>query len=330
MIKIAINGFGRIGRAAFKIALTKKNIKVVAINDLTSTDNLAYLLKYDSVYGIYDKKVKAGKNFIQINNQKFPVYSEKEPKKLPWKNLKVDVVLECTGVFTKEEEAGQHLKAGAKQVIISAPTKSTGVETVVLGANEGVAKNKKIISNASCTTNCVSPIMAILESNFGIEKAIMNTIHAYTATQRTVDGPNSKDFLRGRAAAQNMILTTTGAAKATAKTLTGLEDKFDGLAVRVPVVCGSLTDLTVVLKKEVTVEKVNQAFKKFAKHPLYKNVLAVTEEPLASADIIGSPYSAIINLNFTKVVGGDLVKIMAWYDNEWGYANRLVDIISYL
>lgn len=331
MRKIAINGFGRIGRAAFKIALKNKKVKVVAINDLTDTKTLAYLLKYDSVYGHFDGKVGYDSQNIIVNGKKYPVISQPDPAKLPWKKMKVDVVLECTGVFNKYNDLKKHLKAGAKKVILSAPAKDDMTQTLVLGTEltkENINKSEKIISNASCTTNCIAPIMQILNSKFGIEKAIMTTIHAYTASQKLVDGPDSKDLRRGRAGAINMVPSTTGAAKATTKVVAGLDDMFDGIAVRVPVPCGSLSDITAVLKKDTDVEKLNKAFISASKSPLFKDILGVTGDldELGSSDIVGMDYSCVVDLKFTRVVGGNLVKVLAWYDNEWGYSNRLVEM----
>lgn len=328
--RVAINGFGRIGRAAFKTALKNKNIKVVAINDLTDPESLAYLLRYDTVYGRYNKKVTVGKGALIVDGRRYPVFSNREPNKLPWKKLKVDVVLECTGHFTTEEGAALHIKAGAKHVIISAPTKSDELPTVVQGVNEGAALGAKIVSNASCTTNCVSPVMQVLEDAFGIEKALMSTIHAYTATQNLVDGPHRKDPRRGRAAAENIVPTSTGAAVATTKAIPSLNQKFDGISIRVPVPSGSLTDFVCVLKKDVTIKQVNDVFKQYARKVRLKGVLAVSEEPLVSSDIVGRSASAIVDLPMTRVVGGNLVKVLAWYDNEWGYSQRLVEMVAYL
>ncbi|MBD3359601.1 MAG: type I glyceraldehyde-3-phosphate dehydrogenase [Candidatus Buchananbacteria bacterium] len=331
MLKVAINGFGRIGRSAFKAAINKKaKFKVVAINDLTDPENLAYLLKYDSVYGPwYGHKVSASKNTITVDGNKIPVYSEKEPDKLPWKELNIDVVIESTGFFTQKEGAELHLKAGAKRVVISAPTKSEDVGTYVIGANEKrLKKNEKIVSNASCTTNCTAPVIAILHNKFGVKKALMTTIHSYTSTQNIIDGPNKKDLRRGRAAAENMVPTTTGAAIATTLTIPQLKNKFDGMAIRVPTPCGSLIDVTAVLKKKATAEQVNKAFTDAEKNPLYKNIVKVAKDPLVLKDIIGSPYSAIVEPDFTKVMGGDLVKVLAWYDNEYGYSCRLVEMVE--
>lgn len=330
-IKIAINGFGRIGRAAFKVALENKNIKVAAINDLVEPEKLAYLLKYDTVYRRYERQVNATKNSLQVDDVKVKALAEKNPEKLPWKKMGIDVVLECTGFFTDKKGASKHIKAGAKKVVISAPTKSEDLNTYVSGANEeNLSKKEAVISNASCTTNCVAPVMAIMMGKFGIQKAAMTTIHAYTSTQSLVDGPNKKDERRGRAAAENIVPTTTGAAKATAKTLPALENYFDGIAVRVPIPCGSLSDFTILTEKKVTIEKVNKAFIDATKNKRYKEVLGVTREPLVSTDIIGTTYSSIVDLSFTRVVGGDLVKILSWYDNEYAYSYHLVKMAEHL
>ncbi|HOY56122.1 MAG TPA: type I glyceraldehyde-3-phosphate dehydrogenase [bacterium] len=327
-IKIAINGFGRIGRQSFKIALKKKNIEVVAINDLGSIESLAYLLKHDSVYGHYPEQVSFDSQNLIVNGKKIIVLNEKEPLKLPWKKMQVDVVLECTGFFTDAVGAGQHLKAGAKKVIISAPGKDDVEHTYVLGTTETQKKviDGDIISNASCTTNCIAPVLQVLESTFGVEKALLNTSHAYTVSQGLVDGPNKKDLREGRAAAINQVPAATGAAKATVKVIPALQGIFDGIAIRVPVPCGSISDITCVLKKNVTVEQINNAFRQAIKKSLFKNILAVSEEPLVSTDILGDTHSAIVDLSLTRVVGGNLVKVMAWYDNEWGYSCRLVEM----
>jgi len=322
-LRIAINGFGRIGRAALKVALTKKDIKIVALNDLTDNKTLAHLLQYDTVYGKFDKKVSYNDNSIIVDGQEYPVLSEKEPAKLPWSDLKIDIVIESTGRFRTEEEASAHIIAGAKWVIISAPAKGGNVQTFVMGVNNNQVKDQKIISNASCTTNCIAPVAAILHGKFGVKKASMTTIHSYTADQNIVDGPH-KDLRRARAAAQNIIPTTTGAAAATTETIPELAGLFDGLAIRVPTPIVSLSDLTILLKKKVTVEDINNAFKQAVKKPLYMGVVEVTEEPLVSSDLIGNPHTSIVDLSLTKVIDGDLVKVIAWYDNEWGYANALV------
>jgi len=328
MMKIAINGFGRVGRAAFRIILEKKDMQVVAINDLGDVKNLAYLLKYDSVYRRFDQKVEVGDGKLGVGEKKFSFYSIAEAEKLPWGKLGVDVVLECTGAMTKKEAAELHLKAGAKKVLISAPTKSEDVVTAVRGVNEEKIKGQKIVANASCTTNCVAPVMAVLDEAFGVEKSLLTTVHAMTASQRTVDSVNPKDWREGRAASANMIPSTTGAAIATTLTLPQLAGKFDGIAVRVPVLCGSLADVVAVLKKDVTVEMVNNAFLKAAKDKRFKGVLETTNDELVSSDILGTTASAIVDLPFTKVVAGNLVKVLAWYDNEWAYAQRLVEMAN--
>jgi len=331
MARIAINGFGRIGRQTFKAAWQKPGFNVVAINDLTDAKTLAHLLQYDSNYGTWSQAVKAGKNYIQIGKVKIPVLSEKDPSQLPWKEMKVDIVLESTGFFRTEEAASAHVDAGAKKVIISAPSKGGHVPTYVFGANEKAAgKDKsKIVNNASCTTNCTAPVLSILDAAFGVRKAMLSTVHGYTSTQNLVDGPH-KDLRRARAAAVNMIPTTTGAAIATTETLPHLKNKFDGLAIRVPIPTVSLTDITAVLKKKVTPDQINKAFKKAAKSPKYKGIVAVESKPLVSEDYVGNPHSAVIDLEMTRVVDGDLVKVLAWYDNEWGYANRLAEMALFL
>lgn len=326
MTRLAINGFGRIGRAAFKIALEHSDqAAVVAVNDLGDIENLAYLLRYDTVYGRYGRTVDVKNGSLVVDGQAVRVFAEKDPTKLPWKDLNIDVVIESTGVFTEKEKAATHLTAGARKVIISAPTKSEGINTVVSGVNEDALAGQTIISNASCTTNCVSPVMAIMEQNFGVAKAMMTTAHAYTATESLVDAPGKKDFRSGRAAAANLIPATTGAASAVIRTLPNLTGTFAALSIRVPVITVSLSDFTVLLKRDVTVEEVNAAFEQAAENPLYQHVVAVTKEPLVSSDFIGDPHSAIVALDLTRVVGGNLVKVMAWYDNEWGYSNRLVE-----
>jgi len=331
-IRIAINGFGRVGRAAFKIALANKKIKVVAINDLMDNKTLAHLLQYDTVYGEYEKKVIGTREGIKVDGELFPVFEVKEPDKLPWKKLKVDVVIESTGVFRKAEQVKLHLKAGAKRVLLSSPPKDKGVQTLVFGTKQ-TEKNlgkSDIVSNASCTTNCISPVMQVLHSAFGVEKAMMTTIHAYTADQNLVDGPH-KDLRRARAAAQNIIPTTTGAAISTTEVVPELKKLFDGVAIRVPVPVGSISDITALLKrKRVTVKQVNYAFKKAVKNPLFKKVLAVSNKPLVSSDIIKTNHSAIVDLELTKVVGGNLIKVFAWYDNEWAYSARLVEMAEQL
>jgi glyceraldehyde 3-phosphate dehydrogenase len=326
-IRVAINGFGRVGRAAFKIALQKEDLEVVAINDLTDNKTLAHLLQYDSVFGKFSPKVRATSDSLLIGDKKYPATAVKEPEKLPWKKYKVDVVLECTGKFRKYEDAKMHLEAGAGKVILSAPGKDKKIKTYVLGVNEKDYQGEKIINNASCTTNCIAPIMKVMSKKFGVLKALMTTVHSYTADQNLIDGPH-KDLRRARAAAYNIVPTSTGAATATAETLPELNKIFDGLAIRVPTINVSLADITLVTKKRTTIGKVNQAFKEAAKSKELKGILTVTNEPLVSSDFIASPASTIIDLSLTNVVGQDLVKVIAWYDNEWGYANRLVEIVS--
>ncbi len=327
MVNIAINGFGRIGRQAFKAAMGNKNIKIVAINDLTDTKTLAHLLQYDTAYGKYELAVTYDEKNIIVKGKKVPVFAEKDPSILPWKKLKVDVVLECTGRFTDKAGAELHVKAGAGKVIISAPAKGTEIPTYVRSVNCGkVGKEKSlVINNASCTTNCIAPVMAILDEKFGIEKGMMSTVHGYTADQNLQDGPH-KDLRRARAAACNIVPTTTGAAKAVGEVKTNLQGIFDGVAFRVPVPTVSLSDITVVLKKSVTKEEVNKALTEAAKTGRFAGVLAVTFEPLVSSDFVGNNYSSIVDASLTNVVGGNLVKVVAWYDNESGYAHRLVEM----
>ena len=326
MVKVAINGFGRIGRNALKILLDRRDVQVVAINDITDAKTLAHLLKHDSTYGTYDKKVSAGENSIMINSREIPVFAEKDPANLPWKKLGVDVVIESTGFFTKPEDARAHIKAGAKKVVISAPAKGEGAKTVVLGVNEEVVDDKdEILSNASCTTNCIAPVMKVLEDQFGIEKAMMTTVHSYTGSQRILDAP-AKDLREARSAAENIVPTSTGASKAAALTIPALKDKFNGLSVRVPTPVVSLSDITAVLKTNTTKEELAEVFKKAAREPYYEGILGVTEEELVSSDFIGDPHSCIVDLPLIDVVGGNMVKVVAWYDNEWGYSNRLVEL----
>lgn len=331
-MNIAINGFGRIGRATFKALLEKNNsnLKIVAINDLTDTATLAHLLKYDSCYGRYKKSVDFTKDGLIVAGKKYKVLAEREPANLPWKNLGVDIVLECTGRFRTKEGAGSHLKAGAKKVILSAPCKGGGIKTFVPGVNENkIKKSEKIISMASCTTNCLAPVTEVIRQNFGIKKAIMTTIHSYTADQNLVDGPH-KDLRRARAAAINMIPTTTGAAIAASETIPQLKGKFDGMSIRVPTPVGSICDIIFVVNKKVDENKVNNVLKKAARSARLKGILEAVNAPLVSTDIIGNPASAIVDLALTKVIGGDLVKVVAWYDNEWGYSCRLTDLCEYI
>lgn len=328
-IRVAINGFGRIGRAAFKIMLTSNRYEVVAVNDLAPVESLAYLLKYDTVYGIYPKKVShSGKNIV-VNGKKFEVIAQPEPKKLPWKKLKIDVVLECTGRFVKDGAATAHITAGAKRVVISAPAKGGNVDTFLLGVNEHDYKNQQVVSNASCTTNCIAPVAQIMVSKFGVDKAMMTTIHSYTADQALVDGPH-RDMRRGRSAAENIVPTSTGAATATAKVIPELEGLFDGMSIRVPTPVVSLSDFTFLLKKNVTVKQINDALISASKTKRYGGILGVTDEPVVSSDFVGDPRSSIVDLSLTKVVGGNMVKIVAWYDNEWGYSVRLVEMVDHV
>ncbi len=324
-LRLAINGFGRIGRAAFKVALEKKDIEIVALNDLTDTPTLAHLLKYDSVYGIYDKEVSHSEQGIVVDGTEYRVMSEKDPSLLPWKELGVDVVIESTGHFRTREKAQAHIDAGAKRVLISAPPKGGDVDTFVISVNDELLKDQPIISNASCTTNCIAPAIRVLHTHFGIQKAMMTTIHSYTADQNLVDGPH-KDLRRARAAAINIVPTSTGAAIATTETIPDLKGKFDGMAVRVPTPVGSLSDITVLLDKTVTADEINQAFTKAAADDRFKDVLMVTEDPVVSTDIIGNPHASIVDLSLTKVVDGNLAKVIAWYDNEWGYSHTLVQL----
>ena len=326
MVKVAINGFGRIGRNALKILLDRHDVQVVAINDITDAKTLAHLLKYDSSYGTYDKKVTASDNSIIINTREIPVFAEKDPTNLPWKKLGVDVVIESTGFFTDPAAARAHIDAGAKRVVISAPAKGEGAKTVVLGVNEEVVEDGDIIiSNASCTTNCIAPIMKVLEDEFGIEKAMMTTVHSYTGSQKLLDAP-AKDLREARSAAENIVPTSTGASKAAALTIPSLKGKFNGLSVRVPTPVVSLSDITAIVRHDTTKEELVRFFKKIAKEPYYEGIIGVTEEELVSTDFIGDPHSCIIDLPLIDVVGGDMVKIVAWYDNEWGYSNRLVEL----
>ena len=326
--KIAINGFGRIGRNAFKLAFERDDIEVVAINDLTDTKTLAHLLKHDSTYGTYHHDVSYDDNSIFVAGKQIRVLAEKDPALLPWGEFGVDVVIEATGLFVQPEKARAHINAGAKKVVISAPAKGEGAKFIVLGVNEHeLTREDDIISNASCTTNCIAPVMAILEREFGIEKSLMTTVHSYTASQRILDAP-AKDLREARSAAENIVPTTTGAAIATAKVIPSLAGKFDGLSVRVPTAVVSLSDITAVLKRNTTKEEINEVFKRAAADPFYQGILTVTEEPLVSTDFKGNSHSSIVDLELTNVVGGNLVKIVAWYDNEWGYSNRLVEIVA--
>ncbi len=326
--RIAINGFGRIGRNAFKIALTKPELEVVAINDLGSLEVMAHLLRHDTAYGHYDQVVQVDGEWLIVGGKKIKFVSVKEPAELPWKDMDIDVVLESTGRLTKDGSARAHITAGAKRVIVSAPTKGGNVQTYLLGVNLDDNKGDDVISNASCTTNCVAPVTKVMLENFGIQKAAMTTIHSYTAEQNLVDGPVPPlhpDLRRARAAAQNIVPTTSGAAISTGEVLPELKGLFDGYALRVPTIVVSYTDFTFVTKKRTTIEAVNQAFKTAADLPAMKGILEVSEQPLVSSDFKGNPASAIVDLPLTNVIDGDLVKVGAWYDNEWGYSNRFVE-----
>ncbi|MEK7595598.1 MAG: type I glyceraldehyde-3-phosphate dehydrogenase [Patescibacteria group bacterium] len=352
-IKLAINGFGRIGRAAFKIASDRSDVELVAINDLTDPKILAHLLKYDSNYGVYHKevaveekativhiegnatpkshltKVEGSDDYLIVNGKRIRVLAQKDPSLLPWGELGVDVVLECTGRFTEDGASEVHIKSGAKKVVVSAPTKGGNTQTYLLGVNSQDYKGEAVVSNASCTTNCISPVASIIHATFGIVKASMTTIHAITAEQNLVDSPPPPlhpDLRRARAAGFNLVPTTTGAAISTTEVIPELKGLFDGLSVRAPIAVGSLSDFTMLLKRVVTVEEVNERFLKAKEEPLYKGVLHATYEPLVSSDIVGSAFSSIVDLSLTKVIAGDLLKVVAWYDNEWGYSNRLVEL----
>jgi glyceraldehyde 3-phosphate dehydrogenase len=326
--KVAINGFGRIGRNAFKVAFERTDLEIIAINDLTDTKTLAHLLKHDSNYGTYSHKVDFDDKHVIVDDKKIVVLAEKDPAALPWKDLSIDVVIESTGFFVDPAKARAHIDAGAKKVVISAPAKGEGANTIVLGVNEDVLdKSGEIISNASCTTNCITPVAAVIESEFGIEKAMMTTVHSYTASQRLQDAP-AKDLREARNAAENIVPTTTGASIAAAKALPALEGIFGGMSVRVPTPVVSLSDFVIITKRDVTVEEVNEVFKKAAKEPFYQGILDVTEEELVSSDFIGNSHSAIVDLKLTAVVGGNMLKVVAWYDNEWGYSNRLVEVVA--
>ena len=327
--RVAINGFGRIGRAFFKLALTRPELEIVAINDLGDVGNLAYLLQYDTTYGKSNLDIQTAEGKLIVNGQEIAFIQERDPMQLPWSEMNIDIALESTGIFTKYEQAKMHLDAGAKRVVISAPGKGDpvpGVEsaTVLMGVNEDKLKTCQITSNGSCTTNASSPVISILHEAIGIEKAILNTVHGYTATQSIQDSP-SKDWRKGRAAAQNIIPTTTGAAIAVTKALPELEGKFDGMAMRVPVIVGSIADITFVAKRDTAEEEVNDILRKAAQDSRWAGIFTVTEDQIVSSDIAGETYGAIADLTFTKVVGGNLVKVLSWYDNEMGYTNTLVE-----
>lgn len=323
MKKIAINGMGRIGRTAFKLLVNHPALELVAVNDIAPIDNIAYLIQYDSVHGTFEQKVEVKDNQLIIEDRSIPFYNERDPENLPWAQLGVDVVIESTGLFTSEEDASKHIRAGAATVVLSGPTKSPNVPTVVHGVNSKDG-HTQIFSCASCTTNNISPVIEILGRRIGIKKAIMTTIHADTATNRTVDSTHKKDVRMGRSGLNNLIPTTTGAAIATTKAMPWYAGKFDGMAVRVPIAVGSLSDITIVTEKSTSVEEINQILTEEAATDRYAGVFAVTNDPIVSSDIIKSPYASIADLQMTKVVDGDLIKVLAWYDNEWGFTNQMI------
>ena len=319
---VAINGLGRIGRAALKILLDSDGLELAAVNDIAAADNLAYLINYDTVYGRYHRKVSAEDGALVVDDRRIPVFSERDPGALPWDDLGIDLVLECTGVFTTEEELRRHIRAGASYVILSAPTKSQNVPTVVHGVNRPDGE-PRIISCASCTTNCITPVIEIAHRRIGVERAVMTTVHAYTATQQLVDSP-SKSLRRGRAAAANLVPASTGAARATTRALPELTGRFDGVALRAPIPVGSIADIVFVASQPTTTEEVNDAFRQEATTERYQEVLGVSDDPLVSADIVGDPRAAVVDLELTTVVDGTLVKVMAWYDNEWGFTHQMI------
>ncbi|MGE5309690.1 MAG: type I glyceraldehyde-3-phosphate dehydrogenase [Sphaerimonospora mesophila] len=326
--KVAINGFGRIGRNAFKIALNRDDIEIVALNDLTDNKALAHLLKYDSTYGTYDHEVSYDEDGVIVDGRHFKVLSIKNPAELPWRDLGVDVVIESTGLFVDPAKSRAHIDAGAKKVIISAPAKGEGAETIVIGVNDDkLGEAGDIISNASCTTNCIAPVMAVLENHFGVQKAMMTTVHSYTQDQRLLDSPHD-DPRRMRSAAVNIVPTSTGASIAATETIPSLKGKFGGLSLRVPTPVVSISDFVVLLKRRTTKEEINEVMRKAASEPYYQGILDVTDEELVSSDFIGNSCSSTVDLNLTDVVDGDLVKVVSWYDNEWGYSNRLVELTS--
>jgi glyceraldehyde 3-phosphate dehydrogenase len=332
-MRISINGFGRIGRAFFRLAFEESDIQIVAINDLADLENLAYLLKNDTVYGKFDKKIETRGNLLVIDGKEIPFYQERDPKNLPWKDLEVDIAVEATGAFSDYIKARAHIEAGAKKVIITAPAKGEEDKegkTVLIGINDQDLAKFDVVSNGSCTTNAVAPVMKILQEKIGIKKAVLNTIHAYTSTQRLVDGPNSKDLRRGRAASQNIVPSSTGAAKCVGKVMKDLDGKFDGIALRVPVVCGSIADITFISEKDTSVEAINKIFKEASGEKNWEGIMEATNEQLVSSDIIKTIVPAIVDLSFTKVIDRDLVKILVWYDNEWAYSWTLLQQIKKL
>ncbi|MBV8179868.1 MAG: type I glyceraldehyde-3-phosphate dehydrogenase [Mycobacterium sp.] len=322
MAVVAINGLGRIGRATLKVLTGLDGIRVAAVNDVVPVDNLAYLLRYDSVYGRSPHPVSVDDNALVLDGQRIPVYSCRNPAELPWSELGVDLVFECTGVFRREPELAAHLSAGAKYVLLSAPAKTESVATVVHGTSQAV-QDEQIISCASCTTNCITPVMEILQRRIGVARAVMTTVHAYTASQQLIDGP-SKDARRGRAGALNMVPASTGAALATTRVLPDLVDRFDGVAVRVPIPVGSIADIVAVTTRPTSADEINDVFRNEADSDRYRGIVGVAEDPIVSADIVGDPRASVVDAAMTRVVDGTLVKIMAWYDNEWGFTNQMV------
>jgi glyceraldehyde 3-phosphate dehydrogenase (phosphorylating) len=323
MPNLAINGLGRIGRAALKILLDTDGLEVVAVNDLIPPDNLAYLLRYDTVYGRYHRQVEARDNGLAIDGRSIPVFAETDPGALPWSTLNVDLVLECTGVFRQEQDLKKHIAAGARFVILSAPAKTETIATVVPGVNAPESTEPWIVSCASCTTNCIAPLVEVMHRRIGVERAVMTTVHAYTSSQRIVDGP-AKNLTRGRAGAANVVPTSTGAALATMKAVPDLDGRFDGVAIRVPVAVGSIADVVFVAGRPTTREEVNAIFREEAASDRYRDVLGASEDPLVSSDIIGDPPASVVDLHMTRVVDGTLVKVMSWYDNEWGFTHQMV------
>ena len=329
-MKIAINGFGRIGRVFFRQAFGAPDIEIVGINDLGDITALAYLLRYDTVYGRYDKTVEVRGEKLAVEGKEIVITKEKDPAKLPWGDLQVDVVVESTGVFTTTEKAKAHLDAGAKRVVISAPAKDEETPTATPNVGMQFLEHGKVTSNASCTTNAATPVIAIMMKNPGIQKGLLSTVHGYTATQSLVDGPVDKDLRRGRAAAQNIVPSSTGAAEAVERAIPEMKGLFGGLALRVPVIAGSIIDFTFLAKHSTSAEEINAIFKEAAESPEWKGIVTVSEDPLVSSDILGMPYGSIVDLELTRVIGGDLVKIMSWYDNEWGYGAMLVKHVEML
>jgi len=323
MKRIAINGMGRIGRTSLKIILDTPDLELVAVNDIAAIDNIAYLIKYDSVHGTYHKDIQVKENQMIIDGNEIPFFSERNPELLPWADLKIDIVIESTGIFTKHEDAEKHIKAGAKTVVLSGPSSSADVPTVVHGVNSKDG-HTRIFSCASCTTNNISPIIEIIGRRIGIKKAIMTTIHADTSSNSIVDAPSKKNFRMGRSGLNNIIPTTTGAAKATTRALPDYIGKFDGMAIRVPLAVGSLSDITIVTERSTSVDEVNEILAQEATTERYEKVLDTTYDPIVSSDIIKNPYAAIADLGMTKVVDGDLLKVLAWYDNEWGFTNQMI------